>query len=448
MSESVTNDSVVWKECIKQLQTEILTTDLNIWITPLHVEETDKKLLLLAPNEHVCSHVEKKYLKKINTIVQEITNKEKNVFLRVGSKASEGKPLSFDAVKSNPSSSGLRHISHLNPKFTFEHLVVGKSNQLANAAAIQVAQNIGISYNPLFIYGGVGLGKTHLMQGVGHLVLKNYPNIRVLYISSEQFIADMIKALQHNKMNEFKKYYRSKGVLLIDDIQFFSGKDRSQEELFHTFNVLLDREQQMIFTCDRYPKEITGVTERLKSRFGWGLTVSIDPPEFEMRVAILEEKARELKILLPNEVAFFIAKHIQSNVRELEGALKRVGAHACFTGQPISIELAKDSLKDLLTLQAKLVTVENIQRTVAEYFKIKVSEILSKRRNRSFARPRQIAMALAKDLTDKSLPEIGNLFGGRDHTTVLYAWRKIQELRKSNVDIAEDYQNLLRILSA
>jgi chromosomal replication initiator protein len=449
VSEPVINDSVVWKECIKQLQTEILTTDLNIWITPLHIEETDNKLLLLAPNEHVCSHVEKQYLQRISNIVQKITNKEKNVFLRVGSKTSgRRQSLSFDAVKSNQPSSRPHHVSHLNPKFTLEHLVVGKSNQLANAAAMQIAQNIGVSYNPLFLYGGVGLGKTHLMQGVGHLVLKNYPNMRVLYISSEQFIADMIKALQHNKMNEFKKYYRAPGVLLIDDIQFFSGKDRSQEELFHTFNVLLDREQQMIFTCDRYPKEITGVTERLKSRFGWGLTVSIDPPEFEMRVAILEEKARELRILLPNEVAFFIAKHIQSNVRELEGALKRVGAHACFTGQPVSIELAKDSLKDLLTLQAKLVTVENIQRTVAEYFKIKVSEILSKRRNRSFARPRQIAMALAKDLTDKSLPEIGNLFGGRDHTTVLYAWRKIQELRKSNVDIAEDYQNLLRILSA
>lgn len=449
MSEPVINDSAVWKECIKQLQTEILTTDLNIWITPLHVEETDNKLLLLAPNEHVCSHVEKKYLQRINNIVQAITNKGKNVFLRVGSKTSgKGRSLSFDVVKTNQSSSKPHHVSHLNPKFTLEHLVVGKSNQLANAAAMQIAQNIGVSYNPLFIYGGVGLGKTHLMQGVGHLVLKNFPNMRVLYISSEQFIADMIKALQHNKMNEFKKYYRSPGVLLIDDIQFFSGKDRSQEELFHTFNVLLDREQQMIFTCDRYPKEITGVTERLKSRFGWGLTVSIEPPEFEMRVAILEEKARELRISLPNEVAFFIAKHIQSNVRELEGALKRVGAQACFTGQPVSIELAKTSLKDLLTLQAKLVTVENIQRTVAEYFKIKIAEILSKRRNRSFARPRQIAMALAKDLTDKSLPEIGNLFGGRDHTTVLYAWRKIQDLRKSNVDIAEDYQNLLRILSA
>jgi chromosomal replication initiator protein len=444
----VTNDSVLWNECLKQLQTEMLITDLNIWITPLHVEETNDKLLLLAPNEHVCAHIEKQYLGKINNIIKKITKSKKNVFLKVGSKVSKSQPTSFDKLTTKKSTTRSYHATHLNPKFTFKHFVVGKSNQLANAAAMQVAQNIGVSYNPLFLYGGVGLGKTHLMQGVGHFVLKKYPNMRVLYISSEQFIADMIKGLQHNKMNEFKRFYRAPGVLLIDDIQFFSGKDRSQEELFHTFNVLLDREQQMIFTSDRYPKEISGVTERLKSRFGWGLTVAIEPPEFEMRVAILEEKAKELKILLPDEVAFFIAKHVQSNVRELEGALKRVGAHAYFTGQPVSIELAKDSLKDLLTLQAKLVTVENIQRTVAEYYKIKVSDLLSKRRNRSFARPRQVAMALAKDLTDKSLPEIGNLFSGRDHTTVLYAWRKIQELRKTDIDITEDYENLLRILSA
>lgn len=339
------------------------------------------------------------------------------------------------------------HDSNLNPKFTFDNFVEGKSNQLARAAAQQVAENPGVAYNPLFLYGGVGLGKTHLMHAIGNLILEHNPNGNVVYLHSERFVADMVKALQSNTISEFKNYYRSVGALLIDDIQFFAGKDRSQEEFFHTFNALLEGHQQVIMTCDRYPKEIKGLEERLKSRFGWGLTVAIEPPELETRVAILINKANESNVQLQHEVAFFIAKRIRSNVRELEGALKRVIANAKFTGSEITIEFAKEALKDLISLQDKLVTLDNIQKTVAEYFKIKMSDLLSKRRSRSIARPRQIAMALAKELTNHSLPEIGDAFGGRDHTTVLHACRTIAEYREKSVDVQEDYMNLLRILS-
>ena len=339
------------------------------------------------------------------------------------------------------------HESNLNLKFTFDNFVEGKSNQLARAAAQQVAENPGGAYNPLFLYGGVGLGKTHLMHAIGNLILEHNPNAQVIYLHSERFVADMVKAIQSNTINEFKQYYRSVGALLIDDIQFFAGKDRSQEEFFHTFNALLEGHQQVIMTCDRYPKEIKGLEERLKSRFGWGLTVAIEPPELETRVAILINKASESGVTLQHEVAFFIAKRIRSNVRELEGALKRVIANAKFTGSEITIEFAKEALKDLISLQDKLVTLDNIQKTVAEYFKIKLSDLLSKRRSRSVARPRQIGMALSKELTNHSLPEIGEAFGGRDHTTVIHACRTIAELRESNVDIQEDYMNLLRILS-
>jgi len=339
------------------------------------------------------------------------------------------------------------HDSNLNPKFTFDNFVEGKSNQLARAAAQQVAENPGVAYNPLFLYGGVGLGKTHLMHAIGNLILEHNPNGNVVYLHSERFVADMVKALQSNTISEFKNYYRSVGALLIDDIQFFAGKDRSQEEFFHTFNALLEGHQQVIMTCDRYPKEIKGLEERLKSRFGWGLTVAIEPPELETRVAILINKANESNVQLQHEVAFFIAKRIRSNVRELEGALKRVIANAKFTGSEITIEFAKEALKDLISLQDKLVTMDNIQKTVAEYFKIKMSDLLSKRRSRSVARPRQIAMALSKELTNHSLPEIGDAFGGRDHTTVLHACRTIAEYREKSVDVQEDYMNLLRILS-
>jgi chromosomal replication initiator protein len=342
---------------------------------------------------------------------------------------------------------GIQHQNSLVENYTFETFVEGKSNQLARAAARQVAENPGGSYNPLFLYGGVGLGKTHLMHAVGNALQQQNPDAKVVYLHSERFVADMVKALQLNAINEFKRYYRSVDALLIDDIQFFAGKERSQEEFFHTFNALLEGGQQMILTCDRYPKEIAGLEERLKSRFGWGLTVGVEPPELETRVAILMKKAEQSKVALPADAAFFIAQRIRSNVRELEGALKRVIASAHFTGRPIDIELIRESLKDLLALQDKQISLENIQRTTAEYYKIKVSDLMSKRRSRSVARPRQMAMALAKELTNHSLPEIGESFGGRDHTTVLHACRKIKELQETDADIREDHQNLLRTLT-
>ncbi|WP_163830647.1 chromosomal replication initiator protein DnaA [Spartinivicinus ruber] len=342
---------------------------------------------------------------------------------------------------------GLKHNSSLNVDFTFDSFVEGKSNQLALAAARQVAENPGAAYNPLFLYGGVGLGKTHLMHSVGNFLVKQNSHAKVIYLHSERFVADMVKALQLNAINDFKRYYRSVDALLIDDIQFFAGKERSQEEFFHTFNALLEGGQQMILTCDRYPKEINGLEERLKSRFGWGLTVAVEPPELETRVAILMKKAEQAKIDLPHESAFFIAQRVRSNVRELEGALKRVIAHANFLGRPITIDLIRESLKDLLALQDKQVSIDNIQRMVAEYYKIKIADILSKRRSRSVARPRQVAMALSKELTNHSLPEIGDAFGGRDHTTVLHACRKVKELTETDSEIREDYKNLLRSLT-
>jgi chromosomal replication initiator protein len=338
--------------------------------------------------------------------------------------------------------------SRLSASFTFDSFVEGKSNQLARAAALQVARNPGSAYNPLFIYGGVGLGKTHLMQAVGNLIAAANPNAKVAYVHSERFVSDMVRGLRHNTIAEFKRAYRSLDALLIDDIQFFANKERSQEEFFHTFTTLLEGQRQIILTCDRYPKEVTGLEERLKSRFGWGLTVAIEPPELETSVAILMSKAAAEGDVVPEEVAFFIAQRIRSNVRELEGALRRVLANARFTGQAITLEFAKEALRDVLALQDKLVTVENIQKTVAEYFKIRVADLLSKRRSRSIARPRQIAMALAKELTSHSLPEIGDGFGGRDHTTVLHACRRVKALRDSETRVAEDYNNLLRTLTA
>jgi chromosomal replication initiator protein len=341
----------------------------------------------------------------------------------------------------------LQHQHNLVSNYTFKTFVEGKSNQLALAAANQVAENPGDAYNPLFLYGGVGLGKTHLMHAVGNALKQHKPNARIVYLHSERFVADMVKALQLNAITDFKRYYRSVDALLIDDIQFFAKKDRSQEEFFHTFNALLEGGQQMILTCDRYPKEIDGLEERLKSRFGWGLTVAVEPPDLETRVAILMNKASQANLNLPPDAAFFIAQRIRSNVRELEGALKRVIASANFTRREIDVDLVKESLKDLLALQDKQVSLDNIQRTVAEYYKIKVADLNSRRRNRSVARPRQVAMALAKELTNYSLPEIGDSFGGRDHTTVLHACRKIKELRETSSDIHEDYKNLLRLLT-
>ena len=452
-----------WQKCVDFLQDELPSQQFNTWIRPLRASGDNGRLRLLAPNRFVKDWVSDKFLSRIQELMSDLSRGQLvDVVLDIGSVSVPPAKRAATVVREKVASTvnprlsgtrqvevegGIKHQSYLIEGYTFANFVEGKSNQLARAAAMQVAENPGGAYNPLFLYGGVGLGKTHLMHAVGNALLKQNPNAKIVYLHSERFVADMVKALQLNAINEFKRYYRSVDALLIDDIQFFANKERSQEEFFHTFNALLEGGQQMILTCDRYPKEINGLEERLKSRFGWGLTVAVEPPELETRVAILMKKAEQAQMVLPPDAAFFLAQRIRSNVRELEGALKRVIASAHFTARAIDIPLIKDSLKDLLALQDKQVSMDNIQRTVAEYYKIKVADIMSKRRSRSVARPRQVAMALAKELTNHSLPEIGDAFGGRDHTTVLHACRKIKELRESDGDIREDYQNLLRSLT-
>ncbi|MCW4152058.1 chromosomal replication initiator protein DnaA [Halomonas sp. 18H] len=486
----------LWQQCLATLQDELSSQQFNTWIRPLQAEEGESnQLRLLAPNRFVRDWVSDKYAKRISELMRELAPaKPPKVVLVVGSRRAApapqprelGDPVSAapqapnvhtpprgdvadeseidrtrddeETEKETPRrpsgerqvqvEGSLKHNSGLNQNFTFDTFVEGKSNQLARAASRQVSENPGGAYNPLFLYGGVGLGKTHLMHAVGNALDLRRENARVVYLHSERFVADMVKALQLNAINDFKRFYRSVDALLIDDIQFFAGKERSQEEFFHTFNALLEGGQQMILTSDRYPKEISGVEERLKSRFGWGLTVAIEPPELETRVAILMKKADQAKVNLPHDAAFFIAQKIRSNVRELEGALKKVIADSHFMGKTITQDFIRESLKDLLALQDKQVGVDNIQRTVAEYYKIKLADLLSKRRSRSVARPRQVAMALAKELTNHSLPEIGDAFGGRDHTTVLHACRKVQALQDESADIREDYKNLLRILTS
>ena len=446
----------IWDKCLDSLEGELTPQQFNTWIRPLHAIQRGESLRLLAPNQFVQDWVNNRFLTRINELVTLLTGKSNTTAISVeiggrehGLEYSEGEEMETETTVVNHSvTQNRKRGTSLNLNFTFTSFVEGKSNQLGRAASIQVAENPGDAYNPLLIYGGVGLGKTHLMHAIGNMIIQRQPNANVAYLHSERFVADMVKSLQHNTINEFKRYYRSLSVLLIDDIQFFAGKERSQEEFFHTFNALLERGQQVVLTCDRYPKEVKGLEERLKSRFGWGLPVAIEPPELETRVAILMSKAEQSKVDLPNDVAFFIAKHIRSNIRELEGALRRVTANAHFTGCAITLDFAKDALRDLVALQDKLVTIENIQKTVAEYYKIRVADLLSKRRNRSIARPRQLAMALCKELTNHSLPEIGDAFGGRDHTTVLHACRKIVELKESDQRINEDHANLFRLLRA
>jgi chromosomal replication initiator protein len=439
----------LWSGCLRQLQSDLSETDFNTWIRPLQAIEDEGSLRLLAPNRFVVDWVTDRCLGRIREVVarERSGNTPALVFLQVGSREL---PARQDAGQdpATPPPKPSRLGGKLNGTYTFDRFVEGKSNQLARAAAMQVAKNPGAAYNPLFIYGGVGLGKTHLMQSIGNAILADRPGARVAYVHSEQFVQDMVTALRHNTISDFKKAYRSLDALLIDDIQFFAGKDHSQEEFFHTFNALLEGQRQVVLTCDRYPKEVVGLEERLKSRFGWGLTVAIEPPEMETSAAILIAKAAAENVRLPDEVAFFMAQRIRSNVRELEGALRRVMANSAFTGRPIDLDFAREALRDLLALQERLVTVENIQKTVAEYFKMRASDLLSQRRSRSVARPRQIAMSLAKELTRHSLPEIGEAFGGRDHTTVLHACRRIQELRESDTRVREDYQNLLRTLTS
>ncbi len=472
-----------WQKCIDCLQAELPSQQFNTWIRPLHAKADAGVLRIFAPNRFIKDWVKGKFLHRIREILNESDEQGFSISLEVvapGSpylsppapnthpapededkpQAEAGpKPVRFPA-RAGPAVNGnsrnmditiegkLRHRGALNQENTFENFIVGKSNQLARAAAEQVAENPGDAYNPLFIYGGVGLGKTHLMHAIGNYLVAKKPTAKVVYLHSETFVATMVTALQLNAMGEFKRFYRSVDALLIDDIQFFSGKERSQEEFFHTFNALLEGGHQIILTCDRFHKEINGLEERLKSRIGWGLTVAVEPPELETRAAILINKAERCNVSLPYEAAFFIAQRLRSNVRELEGALKRVIAHANFKGEPIGLDLIKEALRDLFALQDKLVTIDNIQRSVAGYYKIRMSDMLSKRRNRSVARPRQVAMTLSKELTNHSLPEIGDAFGGRDHTTVLHACKQIHRLRHSSTDIQEDYKNLLRSLSS
>ncbi|MGB1950764.1 MAG: chromosomal replication initiator protein DnaA [Marinobacter sp.] len=480
--------NTIWHQCLEVLRDEFPAQQFNTWLRPLQSDHREGQLMLFAPNRFVMDWVNEKYLRRIEEVLKDLNGGQApRVNMKVGSAPRAGdlvlrsdpgndagsaaqeeagsrvteeeRGVAATAVSSSvrPKSSSerrtvqvegdIKHQSFLNEGFTFETFVEGKSNQLARAASMQVAENPGGAYNPLFLYGGVGLGKTHLMHAIGNDIVRRNPRAKVAYLRSERFVADMVKALQLNAINEFKRYYRSVDALLIDDIQFFARKERSQEEFFHTFNALLEGGQQVIVTCDRFPKEIVDMEERLKSRFGWGLTVMVEPPELETRVAILMKKAEQANVKLSSEAAFFIAQKIRSNVRELEGALRLVIANAHFTGSEITPPFIRESLKDLLALHEKQVSIDNIQRTVAEYYKIKVADLLSKRRTRTVTRPRQVAMSLSKELTNHSLPEIGDAFGGRDHTTVLHACKKIVELQETDPSIREDYQNFMRLLT-
>ncbi len=457
----------IWQHCLDRLGKEIPDQQFNTWIRPLQCIQENDRLRLMAPNAFVLDWVKKHYLTHLTRYLDELGNGTAlSICLEIGSAPRTTEKPESPSIRRSPPVNDLAGSNsarpgnegnspnlepgsiNTNPDFDFDSFVEGKSNQLARAAGMQIGENPGRVYNPLFIYGGVGLGKTHLMHAVGNRIRQGNPNARVLYLHSEGFVAEMVKGLQHGTIDQFKRRMRGVNAFLIDDVQFFAGKERSQEEFFHTFNALFESRQQIILTSDRFPREVEGLEDRLKSRFGWGLTVAIEPPDLETRVAILMSKAQQLfAVDIPNEVAFFICKRVRSNIRELEGALRRIVANAQFTGRPITLEFAKDSLRDMIAAQDKLVTLENIQKTVAEYFKIRVSDLLSSKRSRTIARPRQIAMTLAKELTNHSLPEIGDAFGGRDHTTVLYANRKIAEMRETEQRIAEDYNNLLRTLS-
>ncbi len=431
-----------WKLCLQHLERELAPEDINTFIRPLEVVATKTQTRLVAPNTYVRDHIATNYLERIRDIFEHLGAARTSVSIEDG--------LPAVAVKiGKPTTPGgtSRNTSGLDPRYRFDNFVLGKPNELGFAAASQISQKPGEEYNPLLLYGSTGLGKTHLLHAIGNAIRKRDPSTKVLYLDSERFVSDMIRALRHGVIDDFKKHYRSAGALLIDDIQFLAGKKSSQEEFFHTFNALLDSKQQIVLTCDRYPKEVVGLEARLRSRFGWGLTVAIEPPDFETRVAILLNKAQERGIVLDEPVAFLIAKRLQSHVRDLEGALNQLIANARFTGRAITENFTREVLRDLLTVHERQITIENIQKTVCEYYKIRVSELLSKRRPRSIARPRQMAMALAKELTQHSLPEIGEAFGGRDHTTVLHACRKIAELCETDGRLREDKVKLLRLLT-
>lgn len=432
----------LWQRCLTHIEARLPEKDINLWLRPLEADFNEGGLDLMAPNEVVRDQVERELRTPIANALNDMGALPKRIRVLVGG----GRKPEVAEQAASPAPPTSRH--NLDRRYTFETFVQGKSNQIARAAAEQAANPDNMAYNPLLIYGGVGLGKTHLMQSVGNRLLDNNARAKVVYVRSEHFVNEMITAIRHNRMDRFKDHYRSLDALLIDDIQFFANKDRSQEEFFHTFNSLLESNQRIVITCDRFPKEVEGLEDRLKSRFSWGLSVAVEPPELETRVAIMLSKADLLGITLPQEVAFFIAKRVRSNVRDLEGALHRLKASAQITGTPITVDFAKQALHDMLAVYDRLVTLENIQRTVAEYYKMRLTDLLGKKRTRSIARPRQVAMALAKELTNHSLPEIGQAFGGRDHTTVLHACRKIKELRDTDARVDEDYANLDRILTS
>ena len=437
----------LWHSLVSELKKDLPAQQYDTWIKPLKAERHGDHLRVVAPNQHVLRWIRTNLLAKLETRAERFAGAMLQVDLVLDDATAETEivmpePVPVPAAAERPS----RDEHRLNPSFTFTNFVNGKANQIARAAAIQVAENPGTAYNPLFIYGGTGLGKTHLLQAIGTEVLKRNPKAKVRYIHAEQFVADVVRAYQHKSFDSLKRYYRSLDLFLIDDVQFFVGKSRSQEEFFYTFNALFEAHKQVAITSDCFPREMTGIEDRLISRFGWGLTVAVEPPELEMRVAILLKKAEIDGVHVDEAVAFFIAKHIRSNVRELEGALKRVIAYARFNNTTVTVASAREALKDLLAVLTRQVSIENIQKTVADYYKIKVSEMYSKKRFRSVARPRQVAMALAKELTQQSLPEIGESFGGRDHTTVLHACRKVLELREGDQDFARDYAQLQQIL--
>lgn len=433
----------LWQRCLNHIESRLSEKDVNLWLRPLEAQFGEDGLDLMAPNEVVRDQVERELRAPIANALAELGERPRRIRVLVGG----GQRPTGDVIEDEPPLVDTKR-HNLDSRYTFESFVQGKSNQIARAAAEQAASPENIAYNPLLIYGGVGLGKTHLMQSVGHRLLANKPRARIAYVRSEHFVNEMVTAIRHNRMDRFKDHYRSLDALLIDDIQFFANKDRSQEEFFHTFNSLLEANQRIIITCDRFPKEVEGLEDRLKSRFSWGLSVAVEPPELETRVAILLSKADYLSVEMPQEVAFFIAKRVRSNVRDLEGALHRLKASAQITGATITVDFAKQALYDMLAVYDRLVTLENIQKTVAEYYKMRLTDLLGKKRTRSIARPRQLAMALSKELTNHSLPEIGQGFGGRDHTTVLHACRKIKELRETDTRMDEDYVNLSRILTS
>lgn len=438
--------SELWGRCIERLETEFGAEDVQTYLKPLQARESEEGLRLLAPNDYTLEVVRERFLARIRAVIEYQHGSAVSINLGVGTLGTR-KPAVKKAASAGKPSERLGDPHNLDPNYTFESFVEGKTNELGKAAAIQVATNPGRAFNPLLLYGGTGLGKTHLMHAAGNLMRQNNPACKVLYLRSEQFVGSMIDALRTKNMDEFKRRFRSVDALLIDDIQFFAGKNTTQEEFFHTFNALFDGKQQIILTCDRFPKEVENLEPRLKSRLGWGLSVAIEPPDFETRAAILLSKAASKGVDLPEDVAFLIAKRMRSNVRDLEGALNTLIARSNFGGRAVDVAFAQETLRDLLTVHAQAITISNIQKIVVEYYQLRIADLLSKRRSRSVARPRQMAMALAKELTEHSLPEIGDAFGGRDHTTVLHACRTIKSLRETDGKLNQDWDKLIRNLT-